>query len=280
MPDPTTHTSAAELGLEALAELFTEAYAGYEIPLHVDAGAIAFMHETFDLVPERSCVAWRSGRPVGVALLGVRGARGWVGGMGVVPAARRSGVGEGLMRALFREAREAGVRHLGLEVLERNTGAKALYEKLGFRALRRLEVLTLEGAASVPARTAEACDPRAARRRIVAARRAAEPWQRADETLDRLDVSTPALRAVTTRGGDAVYRVTDGRASVLQSHAEDEATAGVLLDTILSRDGVRVLRYLNVPEDDLAAAALRARGAVRTTTQIEMAVDLGPTGSA
>ncbi len=276
MADPITYTSTAEMDLDALAALLTEAYAGYEIPMHVDAGALVFMHDAFDLVPERSCVAWRAGHALGVAMLGVRGSRGWVGGMGVVPFARRTGVGEGLMRTLITQAREAGVRQLGLEVLERNSGAKALYEKLGFRALRRLELLAYDGAAPVPARTAEACDPRAARRRIVAARSAAEPWQRADETLDRLDVSTPALRAVTTPGGDAVYRVTEGRASVLQSHADVETTAGVLLDTILSRAGVRVLRYLNVPEDDVAAVALRARGAVRTATQIEMAMDLQP----
>src|SRR5439155_29662 len=89
-----------------------------------------------------------------------------------------------------------------------------------------------------------------------AGRRAGEPWQRADATLDRLDVSTPALRAVTAPGGDAVYRVTEGRANVLQMLATSETSAGMLLDTIRSRDGVRTLRYLNVPDDDLAAAAL------------------------
>ena len=108
---------------------------------------------------------------------------------------------------------------------------------------------------------------------FAAARSAPEPWQRADETLDRLDVSTPALRALCTSGGDAVYRVTDGRASVLQLHAASEAAAGVLLDTIRTRDGVSTLRYLNVPADDVAVAALRARGATHTASQLEMALD-------
>ena len=77
-----------------------------------------------------------------------------------------------------------------------------------------------------------------------------------------------------TSGGDAIYRVTDGRASVLQMAAGDERTAGALLDAIRSRAGVTVLRYLNVPDDDPAVAALRARGATLTVAQFEMAIEL------
>jgi ribosomal protein S18 acetylase RimI-like enzyme len=260
--------------LEDLADLFNRAYEGYEVPLHVDAGAVAFMEDALDLDPERSCVAWQDGQPVGLAMLGVRGEAGWVGGMGVVATARRTGIGEQLMRALIERARTAGVRQLGLEVLERNLGARALYEKLGFRTWRRLEVLVLEGPGTPPLARAMPCVPRDARRRIALARRAAEPWQRADATVDRLDVSTPALRAVTTIGGDAVYRITEGRASVLQLHATSETGAGLLLDAIRSRDGVRMLRYLNVPDDDPAAMAMRARGAVCSAAQFEMALAL------
>ena len=274
MTPPTTLTDAAVLSLESLADLFNRAYEGYEVALRVDAAAIGFMEEALDLWPERSCVAWRDGQSVGLAMLGVRGNAGWVGGMGVVAAARRSGVGEQLMRALIERARGAGVRRLGLEVLEHNLGARALYEKLGFRTWRRLEVLALEGPGAPPSAPASACSPREARRRIALARRADEPWQRADATVDRLDVSTPALRAVTVPDGDAVYRVTDGLAAVLQLCAAGERPAGLLLDAIRSREGVRMLRYLNVPDDDPAAVALRARGAVCTAAQFEMALAL------
>ena len=267
---------ASELSLTELAELFNRAYEGYEVPMHVDAGAVAFMHDAFDLVPEYSRIAWRDERPIGVAMLAVRGARAWVGGMGVAAEARRSGVGEALMRALLDIARRAGVQRVQLEVLEKNTSAKALYEKLGFRVFRRLEVWLWEqpAPAAPDAATVQACDPREARRRMAAARRAREPWQREDATLDRLDVNTPALRALHARGGDAVYRVSDGRANVLQLAAEDARAAGALLDGIRTRGGVALLRYLNVPDDDVAAAALRARGATCSTSQFEMALEL------
>ena len=269
---PTVLTPATGLALPALADLFNRAYEGYEVPLHVDEGAVAFMHEAFDLSPERSRIAWRDERAIGLAMLAVRGTRSWVGGMGVVPEARRTGVGEQLMRALLDSAREAGAKRVQLEVLEPNARARALYEKLGFRTFRRLEVWLWEQPAPPPAQPVEACDPRGARHRVAAARRAPEPWQREDATIDRLDVSTPALRAVRTTGGDAVYRVTEGRASVLQLAAADERAAGALLDAIRGRAGVSVLRYLNVPDDDPAAAALRARGATCSAAQFEMAL--------
>src|SRR5262245_59533508 len=237
-------SAAHTLDLEALASLFNAVYEGYPVAMHVDAGAMAFMLEAMDLAPERSCVAWRDGAPVGVAMLGLRGSRGWVGGMGVVTSARRGGVGRRLMQALIDQAREAGVRELLLEVLEQNPGARALYEELGFCPVRRLEVWSWTGEATGGVDAVEACDPREARRRISATRKWPEPVQRADETVDRLDVNTPALGAVTTSGGVAVYRVTNGRASVLQLVADDERAAGAMLDAIRSRDGVTVLRYL------------------------------------
>lgn len=273
---PIALTPASGLAMPALADLFNRAYEGYEVPLHVDEGAVAFMHEAFDLSPERSRIAWRDERPIGLAMLAIRGTRAWVGGMGVASEARRAGVGEQLMRALLDSARAAGVKRVQLEVLEPNTRARALYEKLGFRTFRRLEVWQWDSPAPAPAVPVEACDPRAARHRLAAARRAPEPWQREDATIDRLDVSTPALRAVrlTDDAGTALYRVTDGRASVLQLIADGERAAGALLDAIRGRAGVTMLRYLNVPDDDPAAAALRARGATCTVAQFEMALEL------
>ena len=269
-------TATAELGFDALAALFNEAYQGYDVPMHVDPGAVAFMHETFDLVPERSCLAWDGDRPVGLVFLGVRGTRGWVGGMGVTPAARRRGIGERLMRQVIDHAREAGVRTLLLEVLETNTGAKALYEKLGFRTLRKLEVLAWDGVPPPAVPGVAASDPHVARRRILATRRGEEPWQRADETVDRLDVSTPALRAVSSPTGDAIYRVTEGRASVLQMEARDADAAGALLDAIRAKPDVVLVRFMNVPSDHPASQALLNRGATRIASQWEMAMELAP----
>jgi len=53
----------------------------------------------------------------------------------VHPDLRRSGIGESMLRAVLAWAKAAGAAFVSLEVRISNTGAKALYEKLGFRQL-------------------------------------------------------------------------------------------------------------------------------------------------
>src|SRR5215210_1476703 len=101
------------------------------------------MVDVFDVDLARSRVAVDNGGPVGVALLGVRGRVGWIGGMGVARRARRSGVGRGLMDAVLESARAARLPEVTLEVIEQNEPAIRLYEQLGFRDTRLLEVWSL-----------------------------------------------------------------------------------------------------------------------------------------
>jgi len=51
----------------------------------------------------------------------------------VVPARRRRGLGRRLVRYLFRKGRLLGAETARLEVRERNTAARRLYEKMGFQ---------------------------------------------------------------------------------------------------------------------------------------------------
>jgi ribosomal protein S18 acetylase RimI-like enzyme len=50
----------------------------------------------------------------------------------VRPEARRRGIGRALLAELVEPARQAGLGHVSLEVLVRNTDARRLYERLGF----------------------------------------------------------------------------------------------------------------------------------------------------
>jgi ribosomal protein S18 acetylase RimI-like enzyme len=54
----------------------------------------------------------------------------------VVPAARRCGVGHQLVACAMARATAKGCRTIGLNTNERNTGAVALYQKLGLSAAR------------------------------------------------------------------------------------------------------------------------------------------------
>ena len=134
---------STEFSLAKLASVFTASYHDYFIPLAVDKNQLRYMVEVFDLDLSRSLVAVEGKRPVGLANLGLRGERTWLGGVGVVPDRRGSGVGESLTRLLLDQAREAGAREMVLEVIVDNAPAIALYEKVGFARTRELEVLTL-----------------------------------------------------------------------------------------------------------------------------------------
>jgi GNAT superfamily N-acetyltransferase len=229
---------------EELARLFTAGYEGYFTPMHVDGPTFRFMVGAWDIDLAKSRVALDGGEPVGIANLGVRGDRGWIGGIGVVPQARRRGVGRLLMEALLAEAPPT----VQLEVLEQNEPAIRLYESLGFERVRVLEVWTLADAPAVEARSVEPAP----------LGQPGLPWQRADASL-------PAeyLR-IEVDGGAMLYRERDGRLGVLQLEARDEDAAAKLLSRGLP------LSYVNVPEGDPASAALARLGGKLDLRQFEL----------
>jgi GNAT superfamily N-acetyltransferase len=268
--------AASSLADERLLEIFNRVYSDYFVHVALDHPAWRAMLSRFDLDLEASRVA-RDGS--GIALLGLRGPRGWVGGMGVDPEARRRGAGRALMAALIEQARARAVSRLGLEVLEQNALAIALYESLGFRHVRMLEVWLLETplASSLHAHEIGADDALAW---IARHRRDPEPWQRASESVVRFATPEHPLRGfeVRERGerlGAAVALVLPARASLLQMALAGEP-AEELARTLCvgARGGLAALRFLNVPSGHAAARVLQAAGAKLEARQHEMALDL------
>jgi GNAT superfamily N-acetyltransferase len=227
---------AATLTLEELAALFTAGYEGYFTPIRVDEGTLRYMVDAWDIDLARS----RAVPGVGVCNLGVRGERGWIGGLGVVPSERRHGVGRALMEAVL----DAAPPLVTLEVIEQNEPAIKLYEDLGFERTRVLEVWSLPEPPLAEARKAE---PSPLGQTDL-------PWQREDESLpadyERYEVD----------GGAMLLR----GATIFQLDARDEEAAVALLSR-----GTK-LQYVNVPEGDLASAAMRELGGALDLRQFEM----------
>jgi hypothetical protein len=223
------------------------------------------MTEAFDLDLEASRIAFRNGEPVGLGNLGLRGDQAWIGGVGVITAARRQGIGETLMRALHDEAAAHGVTKVWLEVIEQNASAFQLYEKLAYRIVREVEVWSLSD--EVHGGSASEVPPAQAHARVRALRRAQEPWQRADETIDHYD----DVRGLETESGAALFRVS-GVVQLLQIAGDD---AEELVSTLRGHGTVSVL---NLPADDPAADSLRKLGATPTVRQREMVLDLPTRG--
>jgi ribosomal protein S18 acetylase RimI-like enzyme len=272
VPPAVSIVPASRYDAGALAELFTAAYEGYWFPLRLDGTAFEHLAGTLDLDLEASPVALaEDGRPVGLAMLGVRGQEGWVGGMGVVADRRRAGTGELLLRALLDRARARGLVRVTLEVLEQNEPARRLYRRLGFEQTRVLQVWTLPGPGG-DAPNAEEPGLDAALAVLAVARRAPEPWQRAPATVARYRELDERTRGLVRGDGAIVYRLADGRATVLQLAAPDVDAARDLVAAALA--GTSGGAFLNVPDDDPAGPALEELGGSVAARQLELELSL------
>jgi ribosomal protein S18 acetylase RimI-like enzyme len=256
---------SSELSRGELAALFTAAYEGYFVPFAVDEPTFDHMVDVFDLDLERSLVAVEDGAAVGLANLGRRGARTWLGGVGVIAARRREGIGELLTRRLLEQAAAAGATEMLLEVIVENRPAIALYEKLGFVRTRELEVLSL-AAGQPDGGDARPAPLDAARALVRAHRDGDEPWQRDDDTVDRLLERDPAPEGIVAGEAAAIVRVTGGNVGLLQA-AGDASGLAAILSALRARGTVSAVNY---PSGGRAADSLRAAGAEVTLRQYEM----------
>lgn len=227
---PSDQFSYAEL-----AALFTRGYEGYFVPIDVDEPTLRYMVDTWDIDLSRSRVA----PDVGLANLAIRGDRGWIGGIAVVPEQRGNGIGRALMEAVL----ELAPPTVLLEVIDANEPAIKLYESLGFAKTRVLEVWRVEA----PLVAAESVEQSVLGQTDL-------PWQREDASLP------PDYVRVEVDGGAMLFR----GATVLQLEARDEDAAAALL----SRG--TALNYVNVPEGDVASGALERLGGELRLKQFEM----------
>lgn len=277
-----TIVSAASVSLEAYAAAFTSAFRGYQHPVEHDAASLArrVRVEQYDL--ENSLLAYDGGGEVaGVAALAVRGERGWVAGLAVVPEQRGRGRGRELTSALVARARAAGLRRLSLEVLTPNTAARRLYEWAGMRVTRDLLVLErpAKQAADAPRRgpALKHAPKEAPSDELLRhfARLHPEPpaWQREPASLLAADLrglyvggrKRPSAYALLRRGQDGVGFIFDLAAA---DAARAEGVCAVL-------DGVPcALRIVNEPERSPFVAPLLGHGFAETLRQHEMTMEL------
>ena len=268
MPQAVDLRPASEFSSAQLASSFNAGYEGYAFPMNLDAATFSRYANLWDYDLGRSRVALADGAAVGIAVLAIRGSRGWIGGMGVAAGSRGTGVGRGLLEAVLAEAKAARLTNVSLEVLEGNDVAIRLYRSIGFEQTRMLEVWTLDA----PARdsTAATADVTAAHEVIRRVRTDPEPWQRDDETVAHLVDAATELRAFAI-GDDAAAIVQRGAGvSLVQLGARDPAPAGDLIAA--ARVGAPSLSFVNVPEGSATSTAFAALGGRLTVRQHEMAL--------
>ena len=280
-PERLELVSAAGFDSAALAALFVRGYEGYFVPVHLDAAGFDVMARSGDLSLEDSRVGRLAGEPAGIALLGIRENRGWVGGVGVPPERRGRGDGRALMEAIITAARARGLATLALEVLVQNVSAARLYEKLGFRDTRRLDVIARTPDPETPAPEAETEALPLDQALALAERWEASPppWQRERRSIERspagLEACTLIERGETT--AVAVYRARKEQLGIGLACAagpDRVERIRVLLAALLASHPGCGFQIINVAPDDPAGAAMAALGGQVTLQQREMVLDL------
>ena len=180
---------ASSVDLIDLIEAINLAYSDYFVPLKFteDYFKIFVDREALDL--GAGVVALRDGQIIGSCMLGIRENKGWVGGMGIIPAYRRHGIGRAIINYLIAQGRERNLTQLELEVITQNTPAVKLYEDVGFERTRTLLIFDRPATLVTPTdgymvRKAEFDT---VLRRFDDFHDEPNPWQRAKETLAKYE---------------------------------------------------------------------------------------------
>ncbi|MBL8100367.1 MAG: GNAT family N-acetyltransferase [Anaerolineales bacterium] len=137
-------TPASDFTIPILADLMTRSFEGYFVPINITESALLTMlkRDSIDLTSSR--VMMKEDQPIGIALIARRGWTSRLAAMGILSEGRNQSLGTQTMHKLIEEAKERQDKEMILEVIEQNTAGVKLYEKVGFKKVRRLVGYKLE----------------------------------------------------------------------------------------------------------------------------------------
>ena len=209
--------SALSFSIPEIAALFTRGFEGYFVPVQMtDAGLQTMIRrDGVDLAESR--VLLKDDQPIGVALIARRGWTSRLAAMGIATEARNGGVGTWAMKQLIEEARARSEKEMLLEVIEQNTAGVKLYQKVGFKTVRRLVGYKLENPQVKSKGKLEEIDIRDLAKLISAHGLKDLPWQLSGETIAQ---HTPPSRA---------YRLDDAYCLISNPEAEQVVISSVLV---------------------------------------------------
>jgi len=133
---------ASQYTYQQLAEIYNQARVDYIVPMPMNAKRMQEYVENYDIDLDGSFVALNSdGEESGIGMLGMRGDRGWITRLGVIPDRRLRHLGQFLMEQMIEYAIQHEARLIQLEVIVGNDPARRLFEKLGFEETRTLLII-------------------------------------------------------------------------------------------------------------------------------------------
>lgn len=133
---------ARQFTFDQLADIYSQARVDYIVPMPMNGKRMAEYIHNYDVLLEGSFVSFNADKlETGVGMLGVRGHRGWITRLGVLPDRRGHHIGSFLMETMLDYALSSGIDYMQLEVILGNTPAHKLFLKLGFEEFRELLVI-------------------------------------------------------------------------------------------------------------------------------------------
>jgi ribosomal protein S18 acetylase RimI-like enzyme len=273
---------------DTLLQAFNRGYEGYVVPLHLDADQLRGHIEGGSIDLSASRMAYNDGEAVGVALLGIREKRAWVGGVGVSPAWRGQGIGRLLMNAVIDAARERSLDVVQLEAIQSNTSAHNLYLSLGFEDIRRLLILEykldssrglspINPVSQTNVDNIQTVSPADALTHVNF-HTVSNPWQRERDSLRRLEPRMTGWLA--QRDGQTVaFAVGIASEKAIQFMdlgfvSGEDAALRALVAHVHNQYPEANGRLVNLGEDDPAWPVLADVGYVETLAQYEMLLQL------
>lgn len=261
-----------------LAGFMNRGFTGYFVPMQFTPELLARMVRLDGVDLDLSQVMILDEQPIGIALIARRGWSSRLAAMGIAPEGRGQGIGRQAMEHLIAEARKRNDRTFVLEVIEQNTSAVRLYQRVGFQTVRRLVGLTAQAAhAPASAQQPEEIDIRTVAQMVTRFGLSDLPWQFSGETLSQF---APPARGY--RLGQAYALISDPsqeridiRSVVVEPEARRTGQASQLLAGLFQLFPNKTWGISAIMPEELAFPALERAGFVRNElTQLQMSLDL------
>jgi ribosomal protein S18 acetylase RimI-like enzyme len=193
--------SASEFSVSQIADLLTRGFEGYLVPINISVPVFQTMMRRDGIDLNETRILHKDDAPIGVALIARRGWTSRLAAMGIVSTARKGGAGTWAMEHLIEEARARGDQEMLLEVITQNTAGVKLYEKAGFKKIRKLVGYKLENPQVESVEELQEVDIQEAAKMVTAHGLKDLPWQISGISIAQ---HTPPSRAFGLNGAYCV----------------------------------------------------------------------------
>jgi ribosomal protein S18 acetylase RimI-like enzyme len=147
-PSPSAKTEddvqlvpASHFTIEQLTAAYNQTRVDYLVPMPMNAARLAEYIRNYDVDLEASYVAMEHGAMLGLGMLGLRPGRSWITRLGVLPTARRHGLGRILMQGLLENSDRRAIPRTILEVIKNNLPAYNLFIHCGFEPVHEMLIM-------------------------------------------------------------------------------------------------------------------------------------------